>query len=446
MARPSGRRHPPDLERQIIRAWPPHIVNILSIGGSDPSSASGVQGDVRLAASAGDHCPCVITAITSQNTRSFGGFEPVSAGMVKAQLEYIISDFEISGVKIGMTGGPEQMKVIAEFVKDMEAPVVVDPVVRSTTGGVLLAEADMDRYRKNIVPLATIITPNMHEAGILAGAGELRDMAGRIKGMGAGSVIVTGITDGKTIYDYILDGTQDPPKWSSVPGPLVRHESRGGGGMHSTHVLLSLISGHTMPEAAYHARQAAYHSICDAKEYGSGLRITDGAELMAAISEASALPGMARMIPECQTNFVHSTPGPKDIADVLGISGRLVRAGDDVVMAGSLRYGASKHVASALIAASKRFPDIRSAINVRYSPDIISRAKRAGMRVTSYDRSGEPPGVSSVSWGTEQAVSGGTEQPDITYHEGAHGKEPMIILYAGSPGDIVQKLARLIET
>ena len=128
---------------------------------------------------------------------------------------------------------------------------------------------------------------------------------------------------------------------------------------------------------------------------------------------------------------------------MLGISGRLVKAGDKIVQAGELRYGGSQHVATAVIEVSKRFPEIRSAINIKYQPSMIVKAKKKGMKVISYDRRKESKNSkqkenSSISWGISSCLK--SMKPDIIFHKGDMGKEPMIIIFGTNPEQVVKKI------
>jgi len=135
-------------------------VNVLSIGGSDPSSGAGIQSDIKAFSKLDTHCLTVITAITGQNTSNFGMVEPVSKNILENQLESIITDFKIDGIKIGMVYNSEIIKTLYHHLKKLKIPIVVDPVIKSTTGGMLIEKAAIIDFKKFIIPLATIITPN----------------------------------------------------------------------------------------------------------------------------------------------------------------------------------------------------------------------------------------------------------------------------------------------
>ena len=166
-------------------------------------------------------------------------------------------------------------------------------------------------------------------------------------------------------------------------------------------------------------------------------------ELSNSIIDFQNIKNSSKLIPECQTNFVFSKIKPKKIDNVLGISGRLVKAGDKIIQAGELRYGGSQHVATAVVEVSKKFPEIRSAINIKYEPSMIVKAKKKRMKVISYDRKKESKNSkqkenSSISWGISSCLK--STKPDIIFHKGDMGKEPMIIIFGTNPEQVIKKI------
>ena len=113
-------------------------MNILTVGGSDPSSGAGIQSDIRTFSYFGVYGFTVITAITSQNTRHISNIEPVSAKNLRLQLDSVLSDFHIDAIKIGMVYNSDIIKVIYSKLKNCHVPIIVDPIIKSTTGTTLL--------------------------------------------------------------------------------------------------------------------------------------------------------------------------------------------------------------------------------------------------------------------------------------------------------------------
>jgi hydroxymethylpyrimidine/phosphomethylpyrimidine kinase len=433
-------------------------MNLLSIGGSDPSSGAGIQGDIKTFHSLNAYGLTAITAITSQNTSKFGMVEATTSEMLKSQLKLIFSDFKIDGIKIGMVFNSNIVNTIYKECKNLKIPVVLDPVLKSTTGGQLLEKTTMNNFKKFLVPLATVITPNKSEAEFLSkikinSENSLMQAAKKIQKIGAKNVVITGLeTKNNQIADFILEGTNH----YIISGKKISNINHGSGCNYSSCMLFSLARGESVIEAAKFSKQFTENSIKNAKKIGTGIHITDTkntdiirAELSNAINKFTEIKGVYKLIPECQTNFVFSKKNPESINDVLGISGRIVKTGKNVMIAGELKYGGSKHVATALITMNKKYPAIRSAINLKYDKEIISKLKNNGMGIASYDRIDEEPKKmkiregESIRWGIKRAVEKSKKQPDIIYHLGDIGKEPMIVIFDKTPSAIIQKILKI---
>ena len=124
-------------------------MNILSIGGSDPSSGAGIQSDIKTFSNHDVYGFTVITAITSQNTRKVTSIEPVSAKSLRAQLDSVLSDFDIDGIKIGMVYNSQIIRTIHSKLKNIKVPIIVDPIIKSTTGTILLKKNALRDYKKD---------------------------------------------------------------------------------------------------------------------------------------------------------------------------------------------------------------------------------------------------------------------------------------------------------
>jgi len=171
-------------------------------------------------------------------------------------------------------------------------------------------------------------------------------------------------------------------------------------------------------------------------------------ELSEAIDKFSEIKNIYKNIPECQTNFVYSKQKPKSIKDILGVSGRIIKDGKHVRVAGDLTYGGSKHVATALLIINKKYPQICSAINLKYQASTISKIKKSKLTVSNYDRSQEPEMVkskgSTIGWGIKNAIKNSKKVPDVVSHKGDFGKEPMIIVFGENPKNVLKKILKII--
>ena len=421
-------------------------MNVLSIGGSDPSSGAGIQSDIKTFENHGVYGLTVITAITSQNTKKISKILPISSKIIKSQLESVLNDFKIDAIKIGMLYDASIIKAVHSMIKKQKCPIVVDPIIESTTKTILLKKSAIKHYKKMIIPLATIITPNKHEAKILAGTPSIEKAAKEIQKLGAKNVIITGYNETKNIIeDFVLESKKD----YILKGKKIEIINHGSGCNYSASIASSLALKRSIHDAAMYAKEYVFQSIKNSKKIGKGISITYKKipeiqkELSNSIIDFQNSKNIVKLIPECQTNFVFSKIKPKKIDMVLGISGRLVKAGDKIIQAGELRYGGSQHVATAVIEVSKKFPEIRSAINIKYEPKLVVKAKKKGMKVVSYDRKKESKNSkqkenSSISWGISSCLK--STQPDIIFHKGDMGKEPMIIVFGTDPKQVVKKI------
>ena len=424
-------------------------MNVLSIGGSDPSSGAGIQSDIKTFENHGVYGFTVITAITSQNTKKISKILPISSKIIRSQLESVLSDFQIDSIKIGMMYDSSIIKAVHVMIKNQKCPIVVDPIIESTTKAILLKKSAIRDYRKMIIPLATIITPNKRESRILSGCSKVKDAARRLQKLGAKNVIITGYRESeREIEDFVMESDSN----YILKGKRIKMINHGSGCNYSASITASLARKKSVHEAAKIAKEYVYQSIKNSKNLGKGIKITYKKnseiqkQLSLSIIDFQNIKNVSKFIPECQTNFVFSKNKPKNIKNVLGISGRLVKSGNDVIQAGDLVFGGSQHVATALIEVSKKFPEIRSAINIKYEPKLITKAKKRKMSVLNYNRKKESKNSklkenSSISWGVSSCLK--SEMPDIIYHKGDLGKEPMIIVFGCTPTEVVKKIKQI---
>jgi hydroxymethylpyrimidine/phosphomethylpyrimidine kinase len=431
-------------------------MNLLSIGGSDPSSGAGIQSDVKTFASLNTHGLTVITAITSQNTSKFGIIQPVSKRILKNQMDLVFSDFIIDGIKIGMVYNSEIIKTIYNALKKLSIPIVLDPVIKSTTGGMLIQKSAINDFKKYLIPMATIITPNRFEAEFISkikvnSKNSLQKAAKIIQEMGAKNVVITGLDLKK---NYILDFIITEKNQKLIKNKKLKTSNHGSGCNYSASMIFSLAQGKSIFESAKFAHEFSVDSIRGAQKVGKGLVITQKRsdprylELARAINKFTKIKNVSKRIPECQTNFVFSKKSPKSINDILGISGRIVKTGTIVTQAGNLEYGGSKHVAAAILAFNKKFPHICSAINLKFQKETITKLKKNGFTVKNYDRIREPKMIknnegSSIEWGIISVLKESKEPPDAIFHKGDFGKEPMILIFGTSPDSVIEKISKI---
>jgi hydroxymethylpyrimidine/phosphomethylpyrimidine kinase len=175
------------------------VRNVLSIAGSDPSGGAGIQADLKAFSASGVYGMAVVTALTAQNTQGVSGVELVPPAFVTQQIDAIFADIRVDAVKIGMVATAGIASAIAQALeRHRPAHVVLDPVMIAKGGDRLLAEEAVAALRTQLLPLATMITPNIPEAAVLLdeeeadGRAQMQDAARRLTALGCGSALVKG--------------------------------------------------------------------------------------------------------------------------------------------------------------------------------------------------------------------------------------------------------------
>ncbi|PSJ45149.1 bifunctional hydroxymethylpyrimidine kinase/phosphomethylpyrimidine kinase [Zobellella endophytica] len=176
-----------------------HKAVILTIAGSDSGGGAGIQADIKAISATGGYACSVITALTAQNTRGVSAVHPVPQPMIRAQLEAVFGDLPVAAVKVGMLGDGATIRTVAEALRRYRpAHLVMDPVMVSANGDMLLAEEAVAALREELLPLADVITPNLPEAARLtgrdipAGPGEVEPLLAALSGLGCRAVLLKG--------------------------------------------------------------------------------------------------------------------------------------------------------------------------------------------------------------------------------------------------------------
>lgn len=248
------------------------VKTALTIAGSDSGGGAGIQADLKAFARVGVHGMSAITAITAQNTVGVTAIHPIPPDVIVAQVEAVSSDIGVDAIKIGMLGDQVTIEAVVEALGlTGGAPVVIDPVMVAESGAVLLEASAQRALRETIMPLATVVTPNLPEACELTGLDQdqpIGDLARAVHALGAKAVVVTGghTSEGADVF---YDGSGDP---QLIPGE--RHPDGAAHGSGCTHssALAGLIAQGLEPlEAARQARSIAAEAVLwGLRELGAG--------------------------------------------------------------------------------------------------------------------------------------------------------------------------------
>ena len=244
---------------------------VLSIAGSDSGAGAGIQADLKAFARCGVWGMTAITAVTAQNTRAVTAVYPLPPEAIVEQVRALAEDIGVDAVKIGMVGNADAIRAVEEALDLIpEAPVVVDPVMVAESGARLLDESAEDALRTGLVPRATVVTPNLPEAAVLASGDRdagTEELARAIHALGPSAVVVTG-GHREAATDLFFDGQR------TVEIPGERHPdgaSHGAGCTHSSALAAHLALGAEPLEAAERAKEIAAEAVAHGlRGLGSG--------------------------------------------------------------------------------------------------------------------------------------------------------------------------------
>jgi len=247
---------------------------VLSIAGYDPSSGAGVTADVKTIAAHGCYAITCITALTVQSTRGVKRVEMVDSRIITETLEELITDFKVAAVRIGMLGSAEAVRTVAAFLRrNQPGNVVLDPVLKSSSGADLISREGVQALKDKLLPLVDVVTLNVDEAAALSAlpVHSVEDMqlaAAQLHRMGARNVVVTG-------------GHLDPPvdllsRASVHDIKLFQGEKVTGSSTHGTGcafasaLACNLAREESLPDAARDAKQYVFNALKNAIALGKG--------------------------------------------------------------------------------------------------------------------------------------------------------------------------------
>jgi len=184
------------------------ISTALTIAGSDSSGGAGIQADLKSFSAHGVYGASILTAITAQNTQAVTMVEPVSPKMIRAQIDAVMNDIRIDAIKIGMLGSREVIEAVAAALGDYQGPIVLDPVMVAKSGDALLQDDAVTSLIDTLVPIASLLTPNIPEAArLLSPTPALApiDQASALLNLGPAAVLMKGgHADGSICCDYLV--------------------------------------------------------------------------------------------------------------------------------------------------------------------------------------------------------------------------------------------------
>ena len=248
---------------------------VLIIAGSDSGGGAGIQADIRTVTVLGGYAMTAITALTAQDTHTVHAVHPVPVAFIVRQIEVVLADLGADAIKTGMLGDAATVGVVAETLRRLapDVPLVLDPVMVAKGGAALLAGGAVARLREELVPLATVLTPNLPEAEVLSGLA-ITDVAGMHRAadallrLGAPAVLLKGgHLDGDVVTDLLA--TPQMREVFSAPRIATRH-THGTGCTLASALATGLAQKASLHEAVAQARAYVRAAIAAAPGLGGG--------------------------------------------------------------------------------------------------------------------------------------------------------------------------------
>ncbi len=249
---------------------------VLTIAGFDPSSGAGVTADVKTIAAHGCYGVGCITALTVQSTAGVRRVETVNPELIAETLQELNADVEISAVHIGMLGSGKVVRVVGDFLEKSELNhVVLDPIIKSSSGYDLIDAAGLRLLIERLLPQATVITPNVDEAAALTGLTvtnleQMRQAATRLHEMGATAVVITGGHLEKAIELLSFTSRQGTEQEVFKSNRLESKSTHGTGCAFATAMACHLAQGRGLPEAVLLSKAYVAAAIANAQPLGQG--------------------------------------------------------------------------------------------------------------------------------------------------------------------------------
>jgi hydroxymethylpyrimidine/phosphomethylpyrimidine kinase len=248
----------------------------LTIGGSDSSGGAGIQADLKSFSVLGVYGMSAITAVTAQNTLEVKETLKISPQLVRRQIDITAGDIQVDATKTGMLLDAEIIEAVEDGLKANKLlPYVCDPVMRSKSGAVLLQSDAVDAMKKKLFPLATVVTPNRHEAAALVGAdvstlttvAAAKDVARRIAAMGAKAVVIKGIDTGAEMLDLFFE---DKEFYELIGKKQPGEKTHGSGCAFSAAIAAGLANRMTLLDAIDQAKNLVNMAIQYSDGQGRG--------------------------------------------------------------------------------------------------------------------------------------------------------------------------------
>lgn len=439
----------------------------LTIAGVDSCGGAGVATDLKTFNTLCVHGACVITALTAQNTRGIFNIISVKPKFVEFQVKTLLKDIKITVAKTGVLYTAGIVDTVAKCVENYKLSLVVDPVFQASSGFNLASLITIKAYKRRLLPLAMLVTPNIFEAEKLTGMKvknleSVKLAAKKIVDLGVKAVMVKGgHLKGREVIDvFFHDG-----EFTLFTKPKVATFLHGGGCAFSAAITAQIAKGLDLHYAVEKAEDFIKDIFSFPLKIGKGRAIVNPTALLwnnsekyyvmdnvassqkKIIDDRRFLPFIAEVGTQIAQALYFAT-APQHIA---AIENRIRRICGELKSSGIVKFGVSSHMARLILSCMKYYPKVRAAMNLHYDRSLIKAFYNVGMTVESFDRRLEPKSIKiseglSLGWGLEQVIMKKGKIPDVIFDLGEEGKEPMIRIIGETALEVVEKVQRAFDT
>ncbi|MEJ2775447.1 MAG: bifunctional hydroxymethylpyrimidine kinase/phosphomethylpyrimidine kinase [Sulfolobus sp.] len=437
----------------------------LSIAGLDTGNGAGSETDIKVYEILGVHGLTAVTAITAQSTQGVKAILPIPKDFLRKELETLFEDFDIKNVKIGMIYNKDQFEVVRDYIKGFT--VIVDPVLFAKDGTPLIN--DIEDYKRLILPMSTVLTPNAVEASYLSETriSNLEDAKNAAKlisdKFGIPYVIVKGgHIEGEFSTDVLYDSNKE--SYYLIGFRRVKNKNtHGTGSVFATVISAELAKGNSILSAFRKAREILNESIIHGLDIGKGIGPIDPVhslikksekfevleEMRRFAEEVERLENMYKLIPEVQSNLANSiNPNyVEGLEDIAVFRDRITRNWDNKVKVGlPAVFGKPTHTARLLFAIQSYEKRAKNLMNIRYDKRIIKLLSEIGYECIEVNRELEPQSYiegKSMHWLASFVYENYGKIPNVIYDEGVKGKEAMIRIWTSDIDELIDVLKYL---
>lgn len=426
----------------------------LTIAGSDSIGGAGIEADIKALASQGVHGAVALTAVTSQNSTRVSSVFPLPPPEVVRQIDAVLEDVHVSSAKTGMLYSADIASSVAARLKGEDIPLVIDPVLVAGVGDGLSREGLVEVLLDRLIPISTVLTPNIPEAESLVGfplvdEDGVRKACRHLADLGAEAVLIKGgHMDTATCVDILYHND----RFVRMEGERVPARGHGGGCILSSYIAANLAKGMGTWEAVQRSKETVDESIAARYRIGKGipmveplgLKIRDGQKYHVARRLRDAARKLPSMMPldwyhEGGSDMVFALPeasGPQEVCGLEPLIG-------DAQWSGCVSFHNGHYPTMDVLTVMRHDEGMRAAMDLRSDKKIITAFRREGMSVVTV---GPPHGCSSQDRpsGMEDAIILLGFVPDVVNHlDGPNGA--VVRLFGSSPEVLLSKLSGAVR-